>query len=139
MITQGTVVTDVCEECGGELRCDVGQFIERGGLWWGTEGWCESCPRGWCDRDTGPVTPDRIRQPLLRAHGPARLRLTDGGARPARVMAALREAADLTLPEARARAAALADGELTGTLVEMEFLALHLRRRAIAATVEPAG
>lgn len=139
MITQGAAVTDVCEDCGGELRRDVGQFIERDRLWWGGEERCENCPRAGCDRDTGPVTPHWIRRTLLRAHGPARLRLTDGEARAARVMAALREAADLSLHEARERARLLSDGELTGTLVEMEFLALHLRRRGFATTTEPAG
>ncbi|MCX5232824.1 hypothetical protein [Streptomyces sp. NBC_00233] len=54
------------------------------------------------------------------------------------MLQALRDARELSLREARAQAAELAETGLIGTLVEMEVLAVHLRRRAIAVSVEPA-
>ncbi|MCF3180223.1 hypothetical protein IPZ70_09760 [Streptomyces polychromogenes] len=120
--------------------CDVGQFFDRGRLRWGTEGRCENCSRGWCEEDSGPVTPEHIRQALLQAHGPSRLRLSAEVPSLVPVLKALRDAGDgLSLGEARARASELAAGGLVGTLVEMEVLAVHLRARAVAVTVEPAG
>ncbi|MBP2348514.1 MULTISPECIES: hypothetical protein [Streptomyces] len=55
------------------------------------------------------------------------------------VLQALRNARELALGEARAQAAELAETGLTGTLVEMEILATHLRRRAITVVVEAAS
>ncbi|MFE7127242.1 hypothetical protein [Streptomyces sp. NPDC057617] len=136
MITQGTKVTGRCERCGGVRTSDIGQFIEHGRLSWGSDGRCDDCRDGWCEQDSGPVTPEYIRQALLQAHGPAQLRLTEEKPRLALVMKALREAQELTLGEARARAAQLAASGLVGTLVEMEFLAIHLREQAVAVAVD---
>lgn len=139
MITQGVRLTGRCSACGGTTVCDVGQFFERGRLRWGSEGRCEGCAHGWCEMDTGPVTPEHIRQALLREHGPARLRLAADPPSLVPVLKALRDADDgLSLGEARARAARLLAGGLLGTLVEMEVLALHLRGRAVPVAVEPA-
>ncbi|MFD5490504.1 hypothetical protein ACFWIV_34130 [Streptomyces virginiae] len=55
------------------------------------------------------------------------------------MLQALRNARELALGEARAQAAELAETGLTGTLVEMEILATHLRRRAITVVVEAAS
>ncbi|PCG82367.1 hypothetical protein CIB93_30445 [Streptomyces sp. WZ.A104] len=108
-------------------------------LCWGTEGRCVDCPNGWCEEDSGPVTPENIRQALLQAHGPARLRLSGDVPNLVSVLQSLRSARELSLGEARAQAAELAETGLVGTLVEMEILAVHLRRRAIAVSVEPAA
>ncbi|OEJ22663.1 hypothetical protein BGK67_00495 [Streptomyces subrutilus] len=108
-------------------------------LRWGTEGQCADCPNGWCEQDSGPVTPEHIRQALLQAHGPARLRLSGEVPSLVRVLQALRSAQELSLGEAKAQAAELAETGLIGTLVEMEILAIHLRRRAITVTVEAAA
>lgn len=139
MITQGVQVTGRCSACGGTTTCDVGQFFDRGMLSWGTEGRCVDCPNGWCEEDSGPVTPENIRQALLQAHGPARLRLSGDVPSLVPVLQALRSARELSLGEARAQATELAGVGLIGTLVEMEALAVHLRRRAIAVSVEPAA
>ncbi|MEV7862786.1 hypothetical protein AB0O86_29160 [Streptomyces hirsutus] len=136
MITQGTQVAGRCDQRGGVLTRDVGQFIERGRLRWGSEGRCEDCRDGWCEQDSGPVTPEYIRQALLQAHGPARLRLTGEAPSLALVLKALRKAQELPMDEARAHAAQLAASGLVGTLVEMEFLAIHLREQAVAVAVE---
>jgi hypothetical protein len=96
------------------------------------------CLNGWCEQDSGPVTPENIRQALLQAHGPARLRLSGDVPSLVPVLQALRDAQALSLGEARAQAAELTGTGLIGTLVEMEVLAVHLRRRGIAASVEPA-
>ncbi|WP_244291097.1 hypothetical protein [Streptomyces subrutilus] len=55
------------------------------------------------------------------------------------MLQALRSAQELSLGEAKAQAAELAETGLIGTLVEMEILAIHLRRRAITVTVEAAA
>ncbi|MET9959361.1 hypothetical protein ABZ128_09800 [Streptomyces sp. NPDC006326] len=136
MITQGVQTEERCGRCGGVLRCDIGQFIERGMVRWGSEGWCEGCPDGWCEHDGGSATPEHIRQALLEAHGLARLRLVETLATLVPVLKGLREAQQLSLGEARRCAAELVDTGLFGTLVEIEFLAIHLRRQNIAVTVD---
>ncbi|BDD72811.1 MULTISPECIES: hypothetical protein [Streptomyces] len=118
------------------LTRDVGQFIERGRLRWGSEGRCEDCRAGWCEQGSGPVTPEYIRHALLQVHGPAQLRLTGEAPSLVLVLKALREAQELPMGEARARAAQLAASGLVGTLVEMEFLAIHLRKQAVAVAVD---
>ncbi|MFE5211785.1 hypothetical protein [Streptomyces sp. NPDC056600] len=118
---------------------DVGQFFHGGRMRWGTEGRCADCPNGWCDEDSGPVAPEHIRQALLLAHGPALLRLSGDAPSLVPVLQALRDARDLSLAEARAEAARLADDGLLGTLVEMEVLALFLRGRGVEVTVAPAS
>lgn len=139
MITQGVQVTDRCSVCGGTTTCDVGQFFDNGMLCWGTEGRCADCSNGWCEQDSGPVTPENIRQALLQVHGAARLRLSGDLLSLAPVLQALRNARELSLGEARVQATQLAETGLIGTLVEMEILAVHLRRRSVAVSVEPAA
>ncbi|GAA4888667.1 hypothetical protein ACFPM3_18665 [Streptomyces coeruleoprunus] len=139
MITQGVRVTCRCGRCGGAVQQDIGQFIERGMLRWSSEGRCERCADGWCEQDSGPTTPEHIRQLLLQAHGPARLRLSGDAPSLVPVLKALRTAHELSLREARLRADRLGEVGLVGTLVEMEFLALHLRAHALAVTVESAA
>jgi hypothetical protein len=138
VITQGVQVAGRCGACGGTTTCDVGQFFHGGRLRWGTEGRCADCPNAWCERDSGPVTPESVRQALLRAHGPARLRLSGSAPPLVAVLRALRDARDMSLGEARSQAARLAGDGLVGTLVEMEVLATFLRRRAVEVTVSPA-
>ncbi|MER5503058.1 hypothetical protein ABT096_38600 [Streptomyces sp. NPDC002561] len=138
MITQGVQLTGRCDACGGATTCDVGQFFDHGMLCWGTEGRCADCPNAWCVQDSGPVTPENIRQALLQAHGAARLRLSEDVPNLVPVLQALRDARELSLGEARAQAKQLTDNGLTGTLVEMEILAICLRGRAVEVIVAPA-
>ncbi|MBC9712560.1 hypothetical protein H9Y04_08235 [Streptomyces sp. TRM66268-LWL] len=128
-----------CHACGGVLTLDIGQFIDRGRLWWDTSGSCQSCDTVWCEEDSGRVTPDAIRQALLARHGSARLRLTEPEASSAPILRALREAHDVTLTQAKALADELKATGLTGTLVEMELLADRLRQRSVMAAVEQPG
>ncbi|MGW2050322.1 hypothetical protein ACWCPF_34885 [Streptomyces sp. NPDC001858] len=136
MITQGVKITTPCEACGGMLTCDTGQFIDRGRLWWGTEGTCQTCPAAWCEQDSGGATPEEIRQALLKEHGPARLRLVEPEASRVTVLRVLREVHELSLAQARAMAEELRTTGLVGTLVEMELIAAQLRQRSVAVTVE---
>lgn len=136
MITQGVKVTARCGACGGVQTRDTGQYIDGGRLWWGTETRCDTCAGGHCERDTGGPTPAGVRDALLAKHGPARLRLADGGADPVPAVRALREVLHLSLPEARAAAGTLRETGMVGTLVEMEFIAAALRRRSVATTIE---
>ncbi|WP_244809753.1 MULTISPECIES: hypothetical protein [Streptomyces] len=135
MITQGVEITSSCSECGGLLVRDVGQFIVGGRLCWGIEGSCRACPNGWCE-EGGGETPEEIRQALLIAHGPARLRLLDARASLVPVLKALREIWDLPFFQARERAGELMEHGLVGTLVEMEFVASRLRGRQVAVEVQ---
>ncbi|WP_411111540.1 hypothetical protein [Streptomyces sp. c-19] len=139
MITQGVQVTGRCGVCGGTTTCDVGQFSDDGVLCWGTEGRCADCSNGWCEQDSGLVTPENIRQALLQEHGAARLRLSGDVLSLVPVLQALRSARDLSLDEARVQATQLAETGLIGTHVEMEILAVHLRRRSIVVNVETAA
>ncbi|MGW6157379.1 hypothetical protein ACWFRM_30250 [Streptomyces sp. NPDC055144] len=132
--TQGVKLTSLCASCGGELVRDVGQFIDRGRLWWGVEGQCLACPDAWCEMDTGPA-PEDIRQALLTTHGPARLHLADKDASLVHVLRALREMQDLSLGEARLMAAGLKEVGLVGTSVEMAYLAEGLRNRSVTVTI----
>ncbi|MFF7251585.1 hypothetical protein ACFZBU_47985 [Embleya sp. NPDC008237] len=118
------------------LILDTGQSIERGRLWWGTEGACQSCPVVWCEQDFGDATPEAIRQALLAEHGPARLRLTAPGASAVPVLRALREVHGLSLAQARALADELKTTSLVGTFVEMELIAARLRHHSVGVTVE---
>ncbi|MFD3553467.1 hypothetical protein ACFWWA_15305 [Streptomyces goshikiensis] len=136
MITQGVKITTPCETCGGVLMRDTGQFIDRGRLWWGTEGTCLSCPVAWCHQDFGDATPEEIRQALLAEHGPARLRLKEPEASAVPVLRALREAHGLSLAQARAMTDKLKTTGLMGTLVEMELVASRLRQHSVRVTVE---
>lgn len=139
LITQGVKVTTRCDDCGGALIRDIGQFIDGGQVWWGTEGRCQACPTAWCEQDSGGTTPEEIRQALLAKHGPARLRLAGPESSLVPVLHALRETHGLSLAQARAMADELKTTGLVGTLVEMELVAAGLRRRSVAATVEPAA
>ncbi|MFE9404764.1 hypothetical protein ACFYNY_23850 [Streptomyces sp. NPDC006530] len=132
-------VTTRCDDCGGVLIRDIGQFIDGGQVWWGTEGRCQACPAAWCEQDSGGTTPEEIRQALLAKHGPARLRLAGPESSLVPVLHALRETHGLALAQARAMADELKTTGLVGTLVEMELVAAGLRRRSVAATVEPAA
>ncbi|MFI8007872.1 hypothetical protein [Streptomyces sp. NPDC086010] len=130
-------VTTRCDDCGGVLIRDIGQFIDGGQVWWGTEGRCQACPTAWCEQDGGGTTPEEIRQALLAKHGPARLRLAGPESSLVPFLHALRETHGLSLAQARAMADELKATGLVGTLVEMELVAAGLRRRSVAATVEP--
>nr|WSX47791.1 hypothetical protein OG409_01740 [Streptomyces sp. NBC_00974] len=136
MITQGVKITTRCEACGGVLMRDTGQFIDRGRLWWGTEGTCLACPVAWCEQDFGDTTPEEIRQALLAEHGPARLRLTEPEASAVPVLRALREVHGLSLAQARAMTDELKTTGLVGTFVEMELVASRLRHHSVEVTVE---
>ncbi|GAA1350387.1 hypothetical protein ACFPK5_17390 [Streptomyces beijiangensis] len=137
MITQGVKLTARCNDCGGVSTRDIGQFIDRDQLWWGTEVSCGNCPTAWCEQDTGGSTPDEIRNALLAEHGPVLLRLTDTEAGLVPVLRALREVLGLPLNTARAMATSLKETGLSGTLVEMEFLSHGLRRRSVTTAIEP--
>ncbi|MEV8311913.1 hypothetical protein AB0P36_32470 [Streptomyces flavidovirens] len=132
--TQGVKLTSQCESCGGELIRDVGQFIDRGQLWWGVEAQCQDCPNAWCETDTGPA-PEGVRQALLTKHGAARLCLANKDASLVPVLRALREMQDLSLGEARRMAADLKEVGLVGTFVDVAYLAEGLRNRSVTVTI----
>ncbi|MFD7586131.1 hypothetical protein ACFV84_12000 [Kitasatospora sp. NPDC059811] len=139
MITQGAKITTQCADCGGALVRDVGQFLDRGRLCWGTEASCRTCSAAWCEEGDGGPTPEEIRQALLAKHGLARLHLVQPELSLVPVLRALREAHGLALAQARAMAVELKTASLAGTLVEVEFTAAALQDRSVAVTVETLG
>ncbi|MFI9830800.1 hypothetical protein ACIHIX_24290 [Streptomyces sp. NPDC051913] len=135
-VTQGVKDTSTCVACGGVLVRDLGQFVDRGQLRWGTEGRCQACPNAWCETGAGPA-PQEISQALLAEHGATRLRLATEEASLVPVLRALREMRHLSLGEARLMAAELSGAGMVGTSVEMAHLAEGLRNRSIATTLVP--
>ncbi|WP_232246292.1 hypothetical protein [Kitasatospora mediocidica] len=114
----------------------MNQFIQRDDLWWDAEISCDTCGMAGCEDSSPGRPPEDVRKALLTAHGPARLRVV--GPMPSLVPAlkVLREVSGASLPDARKQVDELRRGGLVGTLTEMEFLRLRLRRLGVPVDVE---
>ncbi|GCE01834.1 hypothetical protein EHYA_09608 [Embleya hyalina] len=55
----------------------VNRFILRDQLWWDVEFACGSCGTYLCEHAGPGPAPDDVREALLAAHGPVRLRVVD--------------------------------------------------------------
>ncbi|GAA2639826.1 hypothetical protein GCM10010411_95170 [Actinomadura fulvescens] len=111
-------------------------ILHRNELWWDSEFSCASCGAYMCE-DSGPgPAPDHVREALLTAHGPARLRLA--GPVPSLVPAlkVVREISATTLSRARELVEELSHEGLTGTLPEMEFLKARLQLRGVPVNLD---
>ncbi|MCU7826027.1 hypothetical protein [Kitasatospora sp. DSM 101779] len=130
--------TTECGRCGGALLEDIGQFVRSGRLGWGIDTDCAGCSLVSCGDEWGPA-PASVRRALLAEHGTFAVRPAGPAVSLVGLLRALREDGTRSLAEARRLADELAATGLTGTLVEMEFLAERLRHRGVAAVVGPAG
>ncbi|XMN11049.1 hypothetical protein ACK8N7_36045 [Streptomyces griseobrunneus] len=124
-------------ECGNTAVRQVNQFILDGELWWDSEFSCGFCGTYLCEHaGPGRPAPDDVREALLTAHGPARLRLA--GPVPSLVPAAkvLREVAATSLSRALELAGELSQVGLVGTVSEMEFLKVRLQLRGVHTDID---
>lgn len=114
----------------------VNQFIHRDELWWDAEISCDTCGVAGCENSNPGRPPEDVRDALLTAHGAARLRVVGPMPSLVPVLKVLREVSGASLPDARDHAAELRGDGMVGTLTEMEFLRMHLRRRGVPVDVE---
>ncbi|MFF1874100.1 hypothetical protein [Streptomyces sp. CB03911] len=113
----------------------MNQFVLRDELWWDSEFSCDACGSHRCEHAGPGAAPDHVRQALLAAHGPARLRLTGPLSTPVAAMKVFREVTSASLLRARELVAELSRDGLVGTLPEMEHLESLLRRRGVPVGV----
>lgn len=135
MTGQTAKIASLCE-CGSMAARQVNQFILHDELWWDSEFSCGSCGTYLCEHSGPGPAPDDVRQALLSAHGPVRLRLV--GSVPSLVPAlkVFREAAGESLSRARELVGELSHDGLVGTLSEMEFLKARLQMRGVPVGVD---
>ncbi|MEY9969050.1 hypothetical protein ABIA33_007137 [Streptacidiphilus sp. MAP12-16] len=136
MSGQTAKIATRCFACGAMAVRQVNQFILHDALWSDSEFSCAACGTYICE-DSGPGTaPDDVREALLAAHGPARLRLT--GPMPSLVPAlkVFREVSAVSLSRARELVSELSGDGLEGTLSEMEILMARLRTRGIPVDID---
>ncbi|MFE2760414.1 hypothetical protein [Streptomyces halstedii] len=125
-----------CGDCGAMAVRQVNQFILDDALWSDSEFSCAACGTYVCE-DSGPGTaPDDVREALLAANGPAKLRLA--GPLPSLVPAlkVFREVSAVSLSRARELVGDLSGDGLEGTLPEMEFLMARLRTRGVPVDID---
>ncbi|MFE1479231.1 hypothetical protein ACFW6N_36030 [Streptomyces cyaneofuscatus] len=121
--------------CGSMAVRQVNQFVLNDELWWDSEFSCGACGTYLCGHAGPGPAPDDVREALLTAHGPVRLRLACPVPSLGPVMKVLRESAAISLSQARELAEDLSQEGLAGTLQEMEFLKARLQLRGIHATI----
>ncbi|MFI6155182.1 hypothetical protein ACIBCA_21130 [Kitasatospora sp. NPDC051170] len=135
---QGARMAVRCAECGGEAVRSVGQFLDDGGrtLAWDAESFCPGCDDAMCEHSGPGPAPQDVREALLTAHGPARLRLAGPLADPVAALRALREGTGASLRRTRELLEELREFGLAGTAVEMAFWRARLAERGVGAEVE---
>ncbi|GAA2156593.1 hypothetical protein GCM10009760_57750 [Kitasatospora kazusensis] len=127
-------IASLCE-CGSTAVRQVNQFILHDELWWDSEFSCGSCGTHACEHAGPGPAPGDVREALLAAHGPVRLRLV--GPVPGLVPAlkVLREVSAVSVQRARELVGELSHDGLLGTLSEMEFLKARLQLRGVQSVV----
>ncbi|MEV4942259.1 hypothetical protein [Streptomyces zaomyceticus] len=115
----------------------MNQFTHDDALWWDSELSCGACGIHLCEHAGPEPAPDDVREALLAAHGPARLRLAGPVTGLVPALKVLREVFPAaSLSRARELAAELSHDGLVGTLPEMEFLRARLRLRGVHADID---
>lgn len=122
--------------CGGMAVRRVNQFVLQDELWWDSEFSCGSCDTHLCEHAGPGPAPDHVREALLAAHGPARLRLAGSVPSPVPALKVLREVTAASLSRARDLVGELSRDGLVGTLPEMEFLMVRLRARGVPVDID---
>lgn len=123
-------------ECGSMAVRLVNQFILDDELWWDSEFSCGFCGTHVCEHAGPGPAPDDVREALLTAHGPVRLRLAGPVSRLVPAAKVLREVAATSLSRALGLAGELSQDGLVGTLPEMEFLRVRLRLRGVHTEID---
>nr|WSW69943.1 hypothetical protein OG461_29165 [Streptomyces sp. NBC_00995] len=115
----------------------MNQFILHDELWWDSELSCGGCGTYVCEHAGGGPAPDDVREALLAAHGPVRLRPVAPVPGLVPVLKVLREVSAASLSRARELAGELTCDGLVGTLPEMEFLKARLLLRGVHVDIDP--
>lgn len=120
-----------CQDCDAELECWGVQALVNGRLRWDVESTCSTC--GFAVAVCGGAVPAERRDQMLSEHGPASLQVSSPPATSVAVMRVLRAELGIDLMNARAVLRRVLDGDYSGTLPEMEYLARALRKSGIPA------
>ncbi|MEV6684814.1 hypothetical protein AB0N28_05670 [Streptomyces sp. NPDC051130] len=123
--------SEVCQDCAAELECWGVQALVNGRLRWDVESTCSSC--GFAVAVCGGVVPTERRDQMLSEHGPASLQVSTPPATGTAIMRVLRAELGVDLMNARAVLRQVLDGDYSGTLPEIEYLARALRKSGIPA------
>ncbi|MEV7021921.1 hypothetical protein [Kitasatospora sp. NPDC093558] len=153
-VEQGVEQGVRCDGCGGTAVRWLRQFAherrwgsgrERGpgwALWWDSEVNCPHCRTTCCEHAGPEPAPEAVREALLTAHGPSRLRPAGGAItavaalRVFRTFPPFREGgADVSLGRARELLDEFREFGLVGTAVEMTVLNLLLEENGVPAEV----
>lgn len=114
----------------------VNQFILDDELWWDSEFSCGFCGTHLCEHSGPGPAPDDVREALLTAYGPVRLRPAGPVSGLVPAAKALREVAATSVSRALELAGELSQDGLVGTLPEMEFLKARLRLRGVHTEID---
>ncbi|GAA4076394.1 hypothetical protein [Actinomadura miaoliensis] len=129
MVVESVEYRSPCKACGALTQCNATQVLLGDGLHWDVQSDCSACGTVTaCGR--GDIPAD-LRGRLLEAHGPALLEIVDRSPSPVTVMKVLRTELGLDLPQTKEILGRVMAGSFTGTLPEMELLAVRLREVGI--------
>ena len=121
----------VCQDCGAELECWGVQALVDGRLRWDVESTCSAC--GFAVAVCGGALPAERRDQMLFEHGPARLQVSTPPVKSVAVMRVLRAELGIDMTDARTVLRRVLDGDYSGTLPEVEYLARALRKSGVVA------
>jgi hypothetical protein len=135
---QGVKVPVLCGSCGTPGTAWEGQSLRGGVLRWVADTQCANCGLTSCDGDRGE-TPRSIRDAVLGAHGPSRIRLTTPqGSRP-KAYQVFRKAFGWSLARTRQELEGLAITGYVCTDVEAEYLSGLLAAAGVDTVTEKDG
>ncbi|WP_331769380.1 hypothetical protein OG948_37010 (plasmid) [Embleya sp. NBC_00888] len=135
MTGQTAKIASLCE-CGSAAVRQVNQFINHGELWWDAEFSCDGCGTHLCEYAGRGTAPDDVREALLAAHGPARLRLVPPMPSLVPALKVFREVSAVSLSQARELVENLSHDGVAGTLPEMEFLKTRLQLHGVPVDID---
>ncbi len=121
----------VCQDCDAEMECWGVQALVNDRLRWDVESTCSTC--GFAVAVCGGAVPTERRDQMLSEQGPASLQVSTLPAMSIAIMRVLRAELGIDLMNARAVLSRVLDGDYSGTLPEMEYLARALRKSGVSA------
>jgi hypothetical protein len=134
VLVQSTKWRASCSDCESCALHHGGQAIVHGVLRWDVEVECTECGRLLHTGGPGEA-PEELRQALLTEHGAATLRVTSEPLGTVNSLKAARDTFDVPLSDVRAVLEQLRSNGLTGTFIEMKFLAIKLEAAGMETTI----
>ncbi|MFE5219324.1 MULTISPECIES: hypothetical protein [unclassified Streptomyces] len=131
VVVESVSYVAVCQNCGARMECRGTQALACGRLRWDVESSCSACHDALAV--CGGTVPAERREQMLAQHGPARLHVSGPSATGVAIMRVLRTELGIDLASAKALAHRVVNGDCTGTLSEMEYLARKLQESGITA------